>query len=507
MSLVFAPDADPSQPGIITGTGLRPTATGYANYPRLSRYVGTSGWNSFPGTVTTLYAHTYQQTGRLFGGTTASNLYQLTRSGSTFALAIVSKGGDPYTGISGTSTSDETAPQYWTFTSFGNVALASHRFLTNIQAQTATGNLFVDVAGPPCSTLATFKNFIVAGNCGNYGSVVGTNDMVAWSAFGDYTNWTPALSTQAGNAQLTDVPGRIVALLRLGDSLAVYKENAIWLMRYLNDGQGNTWSFELVNNVVGVNAAYNVPPPIVDIGGSSAFGSHIFVGREDIYLFNGFTTQALTTGTVRQYLHDNFYEPTLSRLAGTLISHDMRAGEIAFWKYGLVYNYRLNKWGALPVDPPAAVIATCTSASSSIDFGSSGVINDAPALVVRADNVLWNRYLYSGDTSTVLYGDMVLNANLGDNGTATRLDRIVPKFKTIPTSNGQLSYSRLQTLGGASVADGSAVWDSANARFDIGKTAYWHQLAITFPSAAPFELMDLQYSVTANGKRVEFPLQ
>jgi hypothetical protein len=504
--LTYAPDADPTSPGVIVaGAGLRPTVNGYANYPLLSHYAPTGGWAITPAPVSGLYAHQFQASARLLVVGSFTKLYQLTRAADgSFATADVSTGGDAYPAFA-TATGDEGHARYVSFASFGDVALASYRNMGGLYRQATSGALFAQVAGAPeCGVLANFRNFIIGGDVGDYGSTTGEPDMLAWSAFGNYTSWTPDTSSQAGNARLTDVSGRIVALMPIGDALAVYKANAIWLMRYLLDGQGNVWNFKLTSAAIGCNADVTKPPPIVNLG-----TAHLFVGAEDIYIFDGMQTRPIASGVVRDYLHANFYDATHGRLRGTRVSHDMRAGEVAFWDYGLTYSYRLGKWGALPAGEVGQIVATCVAYGQTLDFGAGGVINDAPMLVVQTDGTLYNRYKYANDATPIVYAPMTMTTgDTGDNGEPSLLAHVAPLWRSPPATTPTLDYSYRHALGGALAADGAGTWDSDRLRFDIGKNYAWHRVTINVPpgESQSVELTGVQYSLRKGGKTVVFPL-
>src|SRR5512144_3208996 len=106
MPLIFAPDADPSQPGVITsGTGLRPTTNGYANYKTLVPVNGGFGW-TIPAVPLTMYGHNFSNTGRLIVGT-ASKLYQLgINTGPVYTVTDVSRGLGSYTGLGAVATDE-----------------------------------------------------------------------------------------------------------------------------------------------------------------------------------------------------------------------------------------------------------------------------------------------------------------------------------------------------------------------------------------------------------------
>lgn len=505
MPLLFAPDLPADNPGNIqAGNGLRPTLNGYAAFQNLQEYNASSGWGTLTTTPNNLWAHHFSINGRVIAGT-PTKLYELSLTASgTFTVTDVSVGAGSYTAPSyATGTDDEADPAYWVFASVGDNVYASNKFTATQQKQASKGAAFTSVSGSPaCSCMVNFKKFLFAGNVGTYGAVTGRKDIVAWCGIDNPGTWVPDQATEAGYYPLDSTPGRVVVMKPLTERLVIYKQNSIYLARY--DGVPIIWAFDLADQNTGINAAYNFPPPLVDIG-----GAHIFVGANDIYLFDGQQpAQSITLGAVRQFLRKTYFVAGLGRLAGTRVTHDIRQHEIIFWSYGLVYNYRFKKWGAIPTSEIAIAVATCDSNVPSIGGGAPGVINDPGHLIVEADKKVYNRYNYSLDGSAGTWANQVLQCEGGNAGQATLLQRVVPKFGVTPTSGTPtLSYYRRVVFGGTAVADSTFTWDTVNLRFDGLRSAFWHRTDLTIPGTSTGELQDVEFSIRAPaGKRVEQPL-
>jgi len=500
MPLLFAPDLDPDQPGNIqAATGIRPSLRGYVQFQTMREYNDSSGWGALGTTPNNMWAHHWSTNGRVIAGS-ATKLYELSLTGTgTFSVTDVSAGGGSYTAPSYASgTDDEQDPSYWCYGSVGDNVYASNKFTAHMQKQTAKAGSFADIsASPCCSTMLAFQNFLFAGNCGDYGSVTGTKDMVAWSGLGNADSWVPDQATQAGYQRLLEIPGRIVAMKPLGNQLIVYKQKGMWAGTY----QGNQvmWGFVPIEWNIGVNAAYDTPPPIVDIG-----NAHVFVGPEDIYIFNGGQPQSITIGTVRRYLRSTYFNVNNARLTPTRVSHDVQTGDIYFWAYGLVYNHWFKKWGVLPSSDANVAVAACESNAAGIGGGAPGVINDPGMLIAKSDKKIYNRYRYSTNVTAFTYEDMTMQVEGGNNAMSSTLQRVVPKFSVTPAGSCTLSYYRRPAYGGTAVSDGTGTWDSTNYRFDLLRNAYWHRCDITIVSSSSFcELSDIEYVMSPTGKRTE----
>lgn len=519
MPLVYAPDGDPSKSGvIIAGAGMRPSVNGFEQWPEKKAY----GWSALAATATSAYLHVYHTDSRIIAGTT-TKLYEMSRTGTgTYTVTDVSKGGGSYTAPSWTGyVGSEGDPGPWAFTSFGAYCIASNKFNTPMQVQTAKGGAFADLTGsPPCSTLTTFKNFVVAGNCGDYGSVTGTNDMVAWSALGDHTNWVPSPTTQAGYQQVLDVPGRIVCVKPLGDAVVVYKESGIWLMRYV--GPPNVFSFQMIDNRNGPLAYTLSYTPVIDIG-----HAHVFVSKDAICVFDGSTVRRLSDGVLsKQYTTINGYG--YNQFPACTITHDILNGDLIFWpnnrfdvsnNSGSVtlqsipaYNYKMGKWGTGPLN--AGVYVNCA-----LEF-SQPVMNSGSA---GTDSFNCHPFFWDADDKLYRIGpagqsegwqQMQVWTQVGNHGQALTIRRVMPVFNYVQTSvSPGLAYIantlyRAKPQGDTGVINGSTgTWSTSRGCFDLMSAGYWHSFGLNIPAGTQettgYELIDILYDYVPSGKNIE----
>ena len=504
-AMKFQPDARPGTPGVIkSGSGLRPMGVGYTNYKTLVRYGGTSGWSALAAPPRMLWSNNFEGDGRVLAAT-ATNIYELgITTYNTFTVTSVSSTlTSPTYGADRTEQSD---PDHFVFTNYGKVVLGTNKFVGSLYAQTDNGATFAAVAGSPAAgCIVTWKNFVICGNVGTYGAVTGTQDMVAWSALSDYTSWVPSSATQAGYQRLLDIPGRIVAMVPIGDALAIFKADCIYLCRYV--GPPILFSFELLDGERGCNASPGYPPPIADIGKAL-----LVMGRDDVYAFDGASLRSISLDRVRLYML-NLRSSAGGILPGTHITHDPFNGEVFFHNYNLSYSYRYDDWGALPTQWNAAAVTAANYAGIwSVDYGvGRGLINNAATLVGKADGLIYNYWgsFYGQVGQTFTYEDMVMTFGpFGANDFASTLRRVFCVFNPLgePTGTPTLDYSRKITLGATAVADGSGTWDSGKMCFDVLKNAYWHVPTLTFPSTGDVALMHVEVDVVNDGKRTESKL-
>jgi hypothetical protein len=159
----------------------------------------------------------------------------------------------------------------WQFAQFGDnvVAVAGSEQPQSRDMGTSSPVDFADISEAPnlATTVARVGDFLWMGK-----------DFTAhWSAFNDFAEWTPDPATQAGNQELDQEQGEIMALVGL-DYAAIFQERAIRRAIYV--GPPVIWDFgqdyiEKARGCIARNAA-------------AAFGRIIYYASDDgFYLFDG----------------------------------------------------------------------------------------------------------------------------------------------------------------------------------------------------------------------------
>jgi hypothetical protein len=499
--LRFAPDADPRTPEVLLGLiGGRVTARGYAAYLSVAEMshlqsLTLSTFGTLDNAAKVIWG------AQMTGGTLTARLYaasdtqivQLTSSSGIWGHSDVSNA-TPYTITSPPSTHAEDYANTWAFTTYGTIALATNKAAspTTIQKQTTGGSAFTNLsASPKAATIETFKDFIVVGNVGDYGAVTGTNDMVAWSALGDYTSWVPSAATQAGNQRLTDSFGPITCIKRFADNIIVYKGRAIYIGTYVDNV--TLFSFERISDKIGCRVWADYPPAIVDIG-----NAHIFIGVDDIYYFDGTRPISITEG-VREFIRA--VDGPGHALAPCHVVHDPLAGEVYFWDYGLVYNYRYARWGAVPAIEGQSVVGVFTGGTSgtlTLEDGYAPV--QAPNTMYCSTNKkIFNRYVEGGSTPAIM--EMV-TGDQGSNEEASVAYRATPLFNTPPLVSGTTAtHNYSNALGVSGGADISSIPMSSLYRFDFTAERKWHRMLYHFVSDTnPCEVVGLNLLTRKAGR-------
>lgn len=490
--LVYAPDAPPDTPGrVFAGNNFRPYDDGLRSVPALQAY----GWGAPGENIRTIFGCVVPSgAGQLYAAS-PTNIFQYTiTAGPTYTITNVSKGGGPYSATTPPAKPDGVA-NTWQFTNFGSVMLASCGGFTGpMQVQTTSGAAFADLAASPSAAcIETFKNFVICGNISNtYGAVTGTGDMVAWSALGDYTNFVPSLATQAGNNRLYDTAGAIVAIENLGDYCVVYKERAMYLMTYV--GGTDIFAFQRISNNIGCRVWDRFSPAIVDIG-----FAHIFVGENDIYMFDGSRPISITSGMRSAIgLTTN---TTLSTLTATLVSHHPTDQEVYFWQANgsnpaqLVYNYRLHRWGVINETRPMAVSTNSTLSAitllNSVDpIMCAGLVADSSTTFLVSRTPTAN--------ATHLAGSVVIGAK-GDAHKKFKSVRATPVWALAPTTiaAGNWYTAKHPHKNSATWTATSYFADNTNARIDMQVTDRWHAVGVA--TTGPWEMIDCNIDIQPAG--------
>lgn len=465
----YAPDADPSTPGIFTDcVAVVPTLKGYAAAPSALDAGVDALAAACKGAVS---AQKLDNSTRVFAGTTA-DLYEL--SGTAWVVRSEATAG--YT---------LGADQRWRFSQFGDVTLAAAK---TQKLQGSTTGAFSTLAGnaPKAAIVETVGNFVLAFDINStaYGDAP---DRWICSAIGDHTDWTVAVATQSASNRLTSTPGKIRAGRRFGDRAIAYKERGMYVGSYV--GQPVVWDFVEVPGRVG--ALCN--EVVVDVG-TSDNPRHIFMGYEDFYSFDGSKPVPIGTNRVKEKV---FGDLNRSYAESCIAQHDRTKSLIRFWypvgsssnpDKCVVYNYRTDKWGrddrqveaALEYIAPSLTYAgfgtnySTYGAAPSVTYGSSLFVSGYPLPAYFDTSHELNTLTGASGSSSYTTGD------IGDDNIESLLSFVKPRFITAPTSGNQTNYYR-QNIGDSLTTDQTVALSSG--RFDALREARWHRVLHAYVGA------------------------
>ncbi len=455
--LGFAPDADPSLVGVLTGaSGVVPTVRGMKGAPTPI----DAGLAALDGTCQGAALITkIDGTNRLLAGT-GGKLYEA--------------GNSTWSDVSRAATYTAGSTARWRFAQQGNVTLAADGADT-IQASVSTG-AFSCVAGAPVAAIVeTVGKFVFAANTS------ANANGIQWSALNDYTDWSASVATQAGSDVLTQTPGGITAARAFGNTLVVYKKNSMYLGVYV--GPPNIWEFSLIPGSAGAMSQ----EVVVNIG-TPENPKQLIMGEDDFYIYDGSRPVPIGENRIKQEVFGSLLQ---SRYYACTALHDRNNSLVYFyWPSGdsqipdkcRVYNYKTNQWGvddrqveataeyvaaALTYEGLGSLYATYDDFPAlSYDLAFLGDTQPSPA-IFTTDHVL-KKMTGAAGSSNLVTGDY------GDDSQVTTLTRIRPHFIRKPTGATMTNYYRMNT-GDALNTDTQVDLSDAGS-FDVIRDARWHRL-------------------------------
>lgn len=459
----YAPDLDYATPGVITDcNSIIPTTRGMKAAPSLA---GTNTGSLAAACVGSALVVKLDNTYRVLAGTQTG----LFEAGSATWTDVTRAVGGAYS----TSSSDR-----WRMSQFGDTSLACNGADL---LQSSNSGSFANVAGSPIARcMDTCSGFVMLGGVDLGGGAGMEYDRWICSAYNDSTDWTPAVSTQCTTGRLVDTPGRITGVRKLGYNAVYYKERSMYFATYV--GAPAVWDFQLLPGEIGAPSQ----EAVVNIG-----PAHIFVGYEDIYLFDGSRPTAIGSG-----IRDTFFADLNKRYRDKVIgSHDFLNSLVYFYYPSIsssdgsidsciVYNYKTGKWGRDDRSIEAAIeyltgqityanIGDYFSSYSDItvSYDSPFWVNSSPLVAVF--DTTHTLYTLAGTpgTSDLTTGD------IGDDSMFVLLSRDRPRFKAAPSTATMTNY--YSTTSGSSMTT-DATTSISNGAFDVLRSAPWHRLKYTF---------------------------
>lgn len=474
--LGFAPDADPTTPGITTDcTNLIPYINGMEGAPSASTPVGVPALASV--CQGSAVVSKLDDTRRVFAGA-QTKIYELVAG----AWVDRSRAG-VYTG---------SGDSVWSFAQFGDATLAANKADT---IQRSTSGAFADIAtAPKAKILFSVGAFVMALNTND-----GAEKPDGWHCCAAYddTSWTPSTATLATSGRLVATAGPITAGARLGEYAVAYKKRSIYLGKYV--GAPTVWDWV---QVPGGDAGCIGQSAICDLG-----GTHFFVGEDNFWLFDGTVPRPIGDGVLREWFFSNssrvygykticiFDRPT-SRVWVFYVSRDGTTLDSA-----VVYHVLTKQWGRATMTIEAAT--QFVSEAATID-GLTGTIDSLPN--VAFDSAYWlagGRSLSVFNSSHQLQALTGLSSSssmytswVGDDATVTDAKTVRVRYATKPTSSTVTPQSIVQT--GDTFTDGAAA-SFNNGKYDVRKSGRWHKAFMSF--TGPVQLTHYGIELTPSGGR------
>lgn len=456
----FAPDADPTTPGVLTAcANLVPFESGFKGAPS-PVLVGVNALASeCRGAVV---ATQLGGTRRVFAGTQEA-LYQLAGSSWTDRSKV---GG--YVG---------STESRWSFCQFGDTTIASN--LADPMQQSNAGD-FDDVPTAPRAKIvvSASNNFVLAFNTDDV--TFGVSPDRWWNcAQSDQTNWTPV---QGGptTGRLVAVEGAIQAGMSLGDYVVAYKERGIFLGSFV--GGDAQWAWTLIR---GGQAGAVGQEALCDIG-----GVHFFVGDDDFWLFDGTQPVAIGEGATRRWFNETV-DPTYRYRTQCSFDKQNSLVRVNFAPRGaggvisrcLVYHTKRKVWGI--ADQVVQAPLTYISPGVTIDGMDSmaATINTLPN--VPLDSQFWvgssqlPAFFNASNQLVSLNGvaapSSFTTGDLGDDDVVTMLDRFRVRYTRRPATASATGLFKMNEGDPLTTGPTNAINDG---KFDLRQSGRFHRVRV-----------------------------
>lgn len=479
--LGFMPDADPSTPGVLTDcVNCIPTDNGLEGAPaEADAVVGLAALAA-----------------QCRGSAVLTNTAGIRRHFAGTQTDMYELSGTAWVDASRTANYTGSSENRWLFDQFGNVALATN---DTEKIQWTSSGVFQDVtAAPIAEVIFTTDNFVVALNY-NHTTFGDVPDGWWCSAYQDYSSWTASVTTQATQGRLIGNGGPLTAGLRLGPYAVAYKATSLFLGSYV--GSPVVWQWERIPGDVGCIG----PEALCDIG-----GAHIFVGEDNIWLFDGTRPQPLATGQARQWFYDN---SAASLRFKTIVKFDRQNNRV--WIFyvsasgsaldsALVYHLTTQRWGRANHSIEAAV-----------NFVTPGItwdtLSSLGATWDSLPDVPWDSQLWqAGGRALAIFnvshhlqilggastGGGITTGDFGDDAQVSMLRSSRLRFIQAPTSATSTGSSKMAEGNPLMIAGSSTL---ADGKFDHRQSGRFHRISYTM--TGPFEVTGVAPELIPQGGR------
>jgi len=215
------------------------------------------------------------------------------------------------------------------------------------------------------------SRFVICFGVNDYGSAAQNPMLIRWSDQEDYTDWTPAITNQAGSYTLSH-GSSIITAMQSRQEILVWTDAALYSMQYL--GAPYVWGFQLLGDnlsIAGPNAT------------ATANNITYWMGVDKFYMYSG-RVETLPC-TLRSYVYNDInMSQAFQFFAGTnegfneIWWYYCSAASSTIDKY-VVYNYLERVWyyGTLArtawVDSPLRVEPMATTYGNQLVYHETGV--------------------------------------------------------------------------------------------------------------------------------------
>jgi len=276
---------------------------------------------------------------------------------------------------------------FWSFTNYGDYFLFTNG-KDDVYKWSGTGNIGTLSGAPLGRFIVNFKNYVVIGQLSNY------PNRIAWSSVGEMENWTGGDSGEA----IIDDSERIMGFAKTTDYLVIFKQRAIYLLRY-----------------VGGDIPFTVDKRVERIGCYSPFSIvvlnnrvYFFGANKRIYMFDGIEAHNISE-PIAQTL-DNIREPNFPLIYGYTLENLNQVfwlipeGDTERCNKIIMYDAEKNTWFKFEFE------GNVMASGEYLDETSktwAWYLNNEPDTSwedIQAQGIIWNDIYYTiqGDRASIL---------------------------------------------------------------------------------------------------------
>ena len=315
--LGFAPDADPTTPGVLTDTTMMISGVrGLASFPLGTRLDGPTGlatnanFSIYPqGVAETMWVGLDPDSATTMGIVVktrkdlTNRLYAL-RSLTTNTSAVVY---GQWQDVAPTSVSMVNGP--YTFARMGGTLLFCGGYTSGTSGtpkqklSSLNWDASVQVTAAPFASIVVVANrftMVLNYNTTAAGHAPGVGFTDGWYCAGrdNFTDWTASVSTLCAYGRLVESDGQLTAGLAFGDDILAFKQNSFYLGRFVPDN-AEVWVWEKVSSSAGARNQMCVC--------NDREGRAYMLALDDLYVWDGAQVKGLMGGKVREWYVANFY--------------------------------------------------------------------------------------------------------------------------------------------------------------------------------------------------------
>lgn len=479
----FAPDADPTTPGVMVDcNAVIPTDRGFRSLPGSSRWelsvnpdatiagVGSGVW----GGANVYLAATKNKVWAL-------QQYAPVTAGASWANWVdVSAPGD-FTMFASARTFEQFGD--YVVSAQGNGELLNGRQLQVYSLVIGENTAFATIDGAPQATIVVVASrFVMA---------LGTNSGAHWDGWkccarDNHTDWSLNAATGCAQGRLVDSPGPILAGISMGNDVLAFKAEAVYLARYT--GAPEVWTWEKLPFRAGCVNARAVT--------KDSAGLIYFLGTDNLYCYDGAVIRPLMTGSIARWFAENFFLFQLARgsppatqgfcslvydSVRNLIWIELRDPfqDVGLGLPVLLHMHTITgRWGKTLITGGFGSLNGLGSMPFDFDdtLGLVGVLaptNQVPVMFEMAGPLrVFGGIPYSSVTG--IPTPMVTTGDFGDVDVDTELHAVRVKFITAPATSTLTPMHRAQL--DATLVTAAAVARSSEGRYDTWQNDRWHRL-------------------------------